>query len=210
MGRLEKGERILIQGGTGGVGVALVQLAQWKGAEIVSTAGSSEKIQYLNDLGIEQAINYREKDFYTEAIQRFGHRSFDLVIDSVGGSTLKKGYELLASLGRIVSYGLSSAVAGKTKSWIQTSKAVWNTPSFKPLDLIQRNVGVYGFHLGLLKSKEAEVGKAFQQILQLFQQKQLEAVIAKEFPLNAAGAADAHSFMHERRNIGKVVLVGEL
>jgi len=207
MGRLQAGERVLIQGGTGGVGIALVQLAQWKGAEIFATAGSKEKIEYLNELGVKHAVNYRERDFYEEAIRIFGKRSFDLVIDSVGGKTLKKGYRLLAPLGRAVSYGLSSAVAGPRRNWIRALRAVWETPSFKPLDMIQRNVGVFGFHLGLLESKQEVVAAAFGEIFKLFEQGILRTVIAREFPLSAQGAAAAHTYLHERRNIGKVLLV---
>lgn len=207
MGGLKPNEKVLIQGGSGGVGIALIQCAIWKGAEILATAGSREKIDFLKQLGVHHAVNYRESDFFEEAVQIWGEKNVDLVIDSIGGKALKQGYQLLAPLGRIVSYGLSSAVAGKKKNWIHALRALWNTPSFKPLDLIQRNTGVYGFHLGLLDSKRSAVKQAFQQILRLFEEGHLKPIIAKRFPLSGKGAAAAHTYMHERRNIGKIVLV---
>jgi NADPH:quinone reductase-like Zn-dependent oxidoreductase len=209
LGRLKAQERVLIQTGCGGVGLAAVQLARWKEAQIIATAGSEEKVLRLKDFGVELAINYREQPFQRHVLEAFGRKSVDLVLDSVGGRVLQQGYELLAPLGRLVSYGLSSAVSGKRRNRLRALKAVWQTPSFKPLDLIQQNRGVFGFHLGLLEGREQIVQRAFQEIMRLFLERRLEAVIAKEFPLSGSGAAAAHTYLHERKNIGKVILCNE-
>ena len=91
--RIEQGDKVLIHAAMGGVGSALVQMALHEGAEIYATAGSDEKIQSLKNLGVHHAINYRKEDFF-EVIKRDGVR-LDVVFDSIGGSSVKKGMQAL-------------------------------------------------------------------------------------------------------------------
>ena len=206
MGNLKSGENVLIQGGAGGVGTAAIQLARGVGATIFATAGSDEKVAYLKDAGVDYPINYREREFDAEVRERIGERGLDLVLDAVGGDTLRRGYELLAPFGRLVSYGLSDAVAGPRRNLLKVARAWWKTPRFNPLSLIDRNVGVWGFHLALLHGREDRIAATIREIVQRIETGRLKPVIAQTFPLTARGAANAHRFIHERRNIGKVVL----
>jgi len=206
MGNLKRGEKVLIQGGAGGVGTAAIQLAREVGATIFATAGSDEKVAYLKDAGVDHPINYTKVKFDDQIRERIGKRGLDLVLDAVGGNTLRRGYELLAPLGRIVSYGLSDAVAGPHRSLLRAARAWLKTPRFNPLSLIGRNVGVWGFHLALLGGREDRVATAMSEIIKRVESGRLKPVIARTFPLTARGAADAHRFIHERRNIGKVLL----
>jgi NADPH:quinone reductase-like Zn-dependent oxidoreductase len=208
MGQLKPGDRVLIQGGAGGVGTAAIQLARETGATIFATASSDEKVAYLKQAGVDVPINYRQEQFDTVIRERIGKRGLDLVLDAVGGDTLRRGYKLLAPLGRLVSYGLSDAVAGPRRNLLQVARAWWKTPRFHPLSLIDRNVGVWGFHLALLHGREDRVAEAMREIVQRVEDGRLKPVIARTFPLTADGAADAHRFIHERRNIGKVLLEG--
>lgn len=209
IGHLQPSERVLIHGGAGGVGIAAIQLAQTHKAELFATAGSEEKVKFLEGLGVEHAINYRSADFLDEIRALTEGRGVDLVLDPVGGETLRRSYRLLAPLGRVVCYGLSSALPGKRRNWIAALGAWWRTPRFNPLRLIGRNVGVFGFHLALLRHKQDQVAKAFDQILEMTTQGILCPVIAATFPLTAQGAIDAHRYLHERRNIGKVLLTSD-
>src|SRR5215472_10024787 len=88
-GHLQSGETVLIQAGAGGVGLAAIQLAKRAGATVFATASSDEKLGRLEEFGLDQGINYRESDFATEARSLTGGRGVDLVVDSVGGSTLE-------------------------------------------------------------------------------------------------------------------------
>ena len=209
MGALRSGEKVLIQGGAGGVGTAAIQLARQAGATIFATAGSEEKIEFLRRAGVEYPIRYDSVDFREPIRAVAGKRGLDLVLDGVGGETLRRGYELLAPLGRLVSYGLSDAVSGPRRSLLRIARAWWNTPRFHPLELIGRNVGVWGFHLALLRGREERIAAALHEIVSRVETGRIEPVIAATFPLTARGAADAHRFLHERRNIGKVLLVDE-
>jgi len=208
-GFLARKERVLIHTAAGGVGVAAVQLALDKGAEVFATAGSEEKLRFLDKIGVQHRVSYLKPD-WSEQIRRLADpEGIDVVLDSVGGECLQKSYELLAPLGRLVSFGLSKAVPGPRRNWIKTLLAWWQTPRFSPLALIDRNVSVSGFHLGLLDSKADVVSDAFDQILSKVSAGILTPIVSKTFPLSASGVAQAHHFMHERRNMGKVVLVNE-
>ena len=209
MGHLQPGEKVLIQGGAGGVGTAAVQLAHHAGAEIFATAGSAEKVKFLDLLGVDHSINYQSGDFYEEIRALTSGRGVDLVLDAVGGDVLRRGYDLLAPLGRLVSYGLSAAAPSKRRSWLKALLAVRRTPSFRPLQLIGRNVGVFGFHLGLLRNKESTVIPAFEAIMERIASGAVRPIVSRTFPLSQAGAVEAHHFIHERRNVGKVLLERE-
>ena len=143
MGRLERGQRVLIQTGAGGVGIAAVQIARHLGAEIFATTGSPQKVAFLRDIGVDHPIDYQATDFEAEVERIAGRRSLDLVLDAVGGTTLAAGSRLLRPLGRLVSYGLSAA-AGSRRNMLRTALAWRRTPHFSPLSLIQHNIGVYG------------------------------------------------------------------
>jgi NADPH:quinone reductase-like Zn-dependent oxidoreductase len=206
MGHLVSGEKVLIQSGAGGVGTAAIQLAREAGAVVFATAGSAHKVAFLKQAGVDHAIDYNATRFDEEVRKVAGERSLDLVLDAVGGDTLRRGYDLLAPLGRVVSYGLSDAVAGPRRGLPRAVLAWLKTPRFNPLSLIGRNVGVWGFHLALLHGREARIAAAMGEIMTRIASGRLAPVIARTFPLDASGAAAAHHFIHERRNIGKVLL----
>ncbi|MFQ5745362.1 MAG: zinc-binding dehydrogenase [Acidobacteriota bacterium] len=209
MGNLQPCERVLIHAGAGGVGTAAVQLASTIGAECFATVGSEEKVEFLRRLGVDHPINYRTHDFAAEIRRLTGGCGVDLILDAVGGDTMRKGYELLSPLGRLVSYGLSSAVAGPRRNLPRALWAWWRTPRFNPLEMIGRNVGVFGFHLAHLEGKQHLVAEAFAEIARMVATGTLKPIIARTFPLSSDGAAAAHRYLHERRNIGKVLLVPE-
>ncbi len=209
MGNIRSGESVLIQGGAGGVGTAAIQLALGTGCEVFATAGSQDKVEFLRGIGAQHPINYRSEDFSQVVREATSGRGVDVVLDGVGGETLKKGYELVAPLGRIISFGLSSAAPGMKRRPLSALLALWRTPAFRPLSLMGRNVGVFGFHLGYLESRRAEVAAAFDQILALTASGRLRPVIDRVFPLTAGGAVAAHERIHQRSNIGKVILSTE-
>jgi len=207
MGNLRSGERVLVHNGAGGVGTAAVQLAREDGAEIFATASSEEKLELLRDLGVHHPINYRASDFAEEIRRISGERSIDVILDAVGGKTTLEGYKLLAPLGRLISYGMFEAAPTANRNPLRAWRAWRQTPRFNPIQMIGRNTGVFGFHLALLEGKNHLVAEAFEQILEMIMAGRLLPIIAESFPLTAVGAAEAHRFIHERRNLGKVLLV---
>jgi NADPH:quinone reductase-like Zn-dependent oxidoreductase len=94
-GHLEKGQKVLIHAGSGGVGTFAIQFARWKGAEVITTS-SAENIAFLRLLGADYVIDYRKEKF-EEKIS-----DVDLVFDTIGGDTQKRSLGVLKSGGRLI------------------------------------------------------------------------------------------------------------
>ena len=101
-GRLQKGETLLVQGGTSGIGVTAIQLGKAAGATVIVTAGSDEKCAAALDLGADHAINYKATDFAEEAKKLTGGQGVDVILDMVAGDYVKREVECLAEDGRLV------------------------------------------------------------------------------------------------------------
>lgn len=204
MASLRAGERVLIHAAAGGVGLAAIQLAKLAGAEIFGTASAS-KHDFLRQQGVSHAIDYTTQDF-EEEINRLTHREgVDLVMDAVGGSSFRKSYRVLRHGGRLICFGLSSAVPGRGRS-LKAVAAWWNTPSFNPLDMMRKNRAVIGVHLGEMgRARPALVRSWLEEMFQLYAAGTIKPHVGKTFPL--AEAAQAHRYIHDRQNIGKVLLL---
>ena len=107
--------------------------------------------------------------------------------------------------GRLVVYGSSARVGPDGKqSWVRNLRARVETPWFNPLKLMGRNISVIGVHLGRLHSRGALLRSELDEIFHMYSAGTIKPVIGKKFPL-AEGAA-AHQYIHDRKNIGKVIL----
>ena len=95
-GHVSKGDRVLIHAGAGGVGSLAIQLAKIKGAHVSATAGPDNQ-ELLKSLGVDQPINYREKEFAKEL------NGMDFVLDTLGGDVLKQSMLVLKERGRLLS-----------------------------------------------------------------------------------------------------------
>lgn len=101
MAGLTEGEKVLIHGGSSGIGTTAIQLAKAFGAEVFVTAGSAEKCQACEALGAKRAINYREQDFKTVVIEETDGRGVDVILDMVGGRYFDRNIASLAKDGRL-------------------------------------------------------------------------------------------------------------
>jgi NADPH2:quinone reductase len=109
IGRLERGESVLVHAAAGGVGSAAVQLARAYGAGLViGTCGSDAKAAQVVELGADRAVNYETEDFAEVVAELTDGRGVDLALESVGGEVLGKTFDCIGYLGRIVSYGAAS------------------------------------------------------------------------------------------------------
>jgi NADPH:quinone reductase-like Zn-dependent oxidoreductase len=204
MAHLRRGERVLIHAAAGGVGLAAIQLAKLAGAETFGTASAS-KHEFLRRWGLDHAIDYHAQDFEAEVRRLTRNDGVDVVLDAVGGASFRKGYRLLRHGGRLVCYGMSAAVAGTGRS-LRALAAWWNTPSFSTLDLIGKNRAVLGVHLGTMgRAQPALVREWMVELFELYAAGKIKPHIGKTFPL--AEAALAHHYIHERKNVGKVLLI---
>ncbi len=203
MGNLQPGDRILIHGAAGGVGIAAVQLARARQLVIFGTAGPSKQ-DALRQIGVDHPIDYTREDF-TQVVRRVAPEGIEMVMDPIGGKSFSKSYDCLGPAGRLVVYGFSAAAGpeGKRSLW-RGLRALAAMPRFNPLRLMRQNVAVIGVHLGRMKGREALLRRQLEEIFKMYIAGQVKPVIGKTFPLEQA--AEAHRYIHARQNIGKVVL----
>jgi NADPH:quinone reductase-like Zn-dependent oxidoreductase len=201
---LDAGETVLIHSAAGGVGIAATQLARLRGATIIGAA-SSAKHEALRAFGVDYPIDYRKVDVVAEVRRLTNGRGVDVILDSIGGGSFADSYSLLAPLGRLALYGVSSIAPGTKRSWWRAVRTVLSMPKFKPLSLMNRNRGVFGINLAHLWGETDQLRKAMRLLLEEAGRGRIRPVIAKTYPLDQA--AEAHRFIQSRSNVGKVVLL---
>lgn len=203
MAALNPGDTVLIHNAGGGVGVAAAQLARLRRATVIGTA-SAFKHAALRSFGVEHTIDYHHADVESEVRRITRGRGADVILDPIGGRSFTTSYRMLAPLGRLVVFGLSAAVRGEQRNVWHAFRAWMATPRFNPLSLINRNRGVFGLHLGHLWDEHAQLSALMSMILSEVTAERLRPVVARTFPLERV--ADAHRFIQQRMNIGKVIL----
>lgn len=197
------GDTVLVYGAGGGVGIAATQLAKIREAVVIGTASTS-KMDAIRALGVDHAVDHRRQDIAVEVRRLTSGRGADVILDPIGGRQFKVSYDLLAPLGRLVVYGVSSLAAGERRSIWRTLRTLMALPAFRPLSLMNHNRGVLGLNLGHLWGEGRQLRAAMDTILREVDAGRLQPVVARTFPLDRVG--DAHRYLQSRANIGKVVL----
>lgn len=207
MGGLHKEESILIHNVGGGVGIAALDIAQHIGATTYGTA-SRHKHDFLKERGLDYPIDYRNNDWYQVLMGLTDGRGVDLITDPLGGIEWKRGYRALRSTGRLGMFGVSTASGGPKaglKSYWTMLKTAVQMPFFHPLSLINKNRGVFGVNLGHLWHEQEKAVSWVQAILQGVEEGWINPHVDNTFSFEEAG--EAHRYIEERKNIGKVILV---
>ena len=204
LGNVRSEEKALVHACAGGVGLAAVQICRHFGAEVIGTA-SAGKHERLLEMGVSACIDYRTQDFQDEVKRLTDGRGVDIALDAVGGESFRKSYKSLADLGRLFIFGASSLAPGTKRSWISALTGLSKMGSFKPMQLMSHNKGVYGVNLGHLWHRGDELAAMLGEILDLFADGTFKPVVDRSFSFSEAAAA--HRYIQERKNFGKVVLV---
>jgi NADPH2:quinone reductase len=193
-GRLQKGETLLIQGGSSGIGVTAIQIAKALGATVIVTAGSDDKCEACLRLGADHAINYRTSDFVEEAKKLTGGKGVDVVLDMVAGDYVAREIECLAEDGRLVII----AVQGGVKSQINAGLVLRRRLTITGSTLRPRPVAFKGAIAKALREK----------VWPLLESGAIKPVIHSTFAAvgEPSGAAQAHTLMESNQHIGKIVL----
>jgi len=202
-GNLQKGQSVLIHGAAGGVGIAAIQIARLLEARIYGTASSS-KHDYLRKQGVDVCIDYRRENFAGRVRERTGGRGVHLILDPIGGDNFRRSYKSLAPGGKLVMYGFSAASGGRTRSWPRLAWHFLRTPGFSAMDLMTSNKGVIGIHLGRMTQEKELLRSHMTQLVRWWAEGRIAPVVGASFPM--ALAAQAHEYIQDRKNIGKVVL----
>ncbi len=202
MGRVRAGDRVLVHSAGGSVGLICLDLIKRRGAIAVGTASTS-KHAALAARGYDQLIDYRVQDY--ERVLADGP-GFDIVLDPVGGDSWGKGLRLLNPGGRLICFGLSSAASGNRRSCIEYARSVARIPwlDMSPVRLIDANKGVFGVNMGRLWGHQERVSTWLQGLVELWSQGKLRPRVHARVPFSEASRA--HMILHERENLGKVIL----
>ncbi|MBT2335335.1 NAD(P)H-quinone oxidoreductase [Variovorax paradoxus] len=193
-GHLQKGETLLIQGGSSGIGVTAIQIAKALGATVIVTAGSDDKCEACRKLGADHAINYRTSDFVEEAKKLTGGKGVDVVLDMVAGDYVAREIECMAEDGRLVIIAVQGGVKADFNAGLVLRKRLVITGS----TLRPRPVAFKGAIAKALREK----------VWPLLESGAVKPVIHSTFAAGGepSGAAQAHALMESNQHIGKIVL----
>lgn len=202
MGRVRKGDRVLVHSAGGGVGLAALDLCLRHGVAPVGIA-SEGKHAFLRERGYAELHDPRSD---WEAALAKGP-AFDLILDPVGGESWARGLRLLAAGGRLACYGFSANATGEQRNLLAVARNMWAVPWRKllPIALINDNKGVLGVNMGHLWHEADRLAQWLRDILVLTEEGQIRPIVHAAIPFDRA--AEAHQLIHDRKNIGKVVLV---
>ena len=208
MGGLTEGERALIHAAAGGVGIAATQIAKLRGAVVFGTASAS-KHEAIRAQGVDHPIDYRSLDFAAEAMRITGGEGVDVIMDALGPASFRKDYRILRQGGRLICFGIADAQAGEGRSVTAllrnlATMPLATMPWWKSLSIMNENKGVFGLNMLGWWDREGDLERVTAPLRGWLEAGELSPVVAEAFPFDRA--AEAHRFIHERRNVGKVVL----
>jgi putative PIG3 family NAD(P)H quinone oxidoreductase len=189
-GRLQPGERILIHGGSSGIGTMAIQLAKHWGATVFATAGTPRKVKFCRELGADVAINYREEVFDERVSQETAKSGVDVILDNMGAAYLPRNMASLAVGGRLIVLGLQGGVKGE-------------------LDLGQLLAKRATVHAAGLRGrppadKAQVVAQTQANVWPMIESGAVRPVIDRVLTLDDAG--EAHRLVESSEHIGKVLL----
>ncbi|MBC8069709.1 MAG: zinc-binding dehydrogenase [Deltaproteobacteria bacterium] len=203
LGALAEHHTVLVHAAAGGVGQAALQICRTRGAKVIASA-SVAKHDRLREQGVHACIDSRA-DNLVEAVRGLTDgRGVDIVLDAIGGRSFRDGYALLAPLGRMFMFGVSSFAPGKTRSLVAAVRGVLTMPRFGSIRLMNDNRGVFGVNLGHLWNETAFLQRALGRIIAHCESGEFVPTVDRSFPFDQAG--DAHAHLQGRGSFGKVLL----
>jgi NADPH:quinone reductase len=189
-GQLAAGEWLMVHGGTSGIGTTAIQLAKARGAHVIATAGSADKVKACLDLGADKAVDYKREDFVAAAREATGGKGVNVTLDMVGGEYAEKNIIASAEDGRIVQI----ATLGGAEAKVNLARLMMKRVTLTGSTLRPRSREVKA---GFARALEAEVWP-------LLAAGKVKVVLDSTFPL--AEAAEAHRRLETSHHIGKIVL----
>ena len=189
-GRLQAGERLLVHGGSSGIGTMAIQLAQARGATVFATAGTPRKADFCRELGADVAINYRDEVFDDRVLAETHNAGVDVVLDNMGGVYLPRNVRSLAVGGRLVVLGLQGGRKGELDLGAVLAKRL--------------TVLAAGLRARPLQQKAAIVAETQQHVWPLVESGTVRPVIDRVLTLD--DAAEAHRLVESSEHIGKVLM----
>lgn len=189
LARLSKGETVLIHGGAGGVGLAALQIAKWRGARIITTAGSPEKRNVLKLLGADVVLDSRSLSFVDAVMKETNGEGVDVVLNSLFGEAMERSIDVLKPFGRFLELGKRDYY-GNTRIGLRP---------------FRQNLTYFGIDADQLLTRQPQLAvDLFTKLVDLFESRTLSPLPYRVF--EADQAVDAFRLMQQAGHIGKIVL----
>ena len=189
LARLKEGETVLIHGAASGVGLAALQIAKWRGAEVFATAGSTEKREFLELLGADHVLDSRSLSFADGVTELTGGQGVDIVLNSLAGELMYKSLTLLKPFGRFLEIGKRDLYAN-SKVGLRPFR---NNISYFAIDADQ-----------IMSGRPRVASEMFRQVIQLIDQGVLNPLVHRSFPVSRLSQAFRH--MQQSKHVGKIVI----
>ncbi|NMM01960.1 SDR family NAD(P)-dependent oxidoreductase [Paraburkholderia sp. RP-4-7] len=189
LARLRRGERVLVHGAAGGVGIAAIQLARHLGAEVFATAGSREKREFVRLLGADHVFDSRSLAFADEIRERTQGAGVDIVLNSLAGEAMVRSIDTLRPFGRFLELG--------KRDFYENSRI-----GLRPF---RNNISYFGIDADQLMSALPDLtARLFEEVMQLFAGGVLHPLPYRAFPAERVEEAFRH--MQQARQIGKILV----
>lgn len=189
LARLQPGESVLIHGAAGGVGIAAIQIARHLGVKIFATAGSGEKRDFLQLLGVEYVFDSRSLSFADHVLAATGGQGVDAVLNSLAGEAMRRSIGLLKPFGRFLELGKRDFVENTALG----------------LRPFKENISYFAIDVDQLLTARPETAAAlFQEVMQLLREGVLMPLPYRAFPTTQVVAA--FRAMQQAQHMGKIVV----
>jgi NADPH:quinone reductase len=190
LGRLGPGERLLVHGGSSGIGLAAIELAALRGAQCIVTVGGEDKARFCREFGALAAINYRSEDFVARVRELTAGEGVDVVLDMVGGDYIPRNLEVLRRDGRLVLIAFQRGSRAEVDfNAVMRNRLVITGSTMRPRTVAE---------------KTAIRDALLREVWPACAAGRIRTHVHAEFPL--ADARGAHLLMESGRHVGKIVL----
>lgn len=210
--RVRPGEIALVHAAAGGVGLQMVQLLKSLGCTVIGTASGSKHVM-LKEAGCDLCIDYRTQDFVSVAKRFLGRdRRVDVVFDSLGGSTFRKGVKLMGAGGRMVTFGVAGAMRSKAATngigKLAVLKTMWDSRLVNPMLLMAASKSIVG--VNMLRVAEHQQ-LLYRDVIKLMAKKVIDGEVKP--PVDSVYHVDdiaaAHAHLESRQSRGKIAIAWE-
>jgi len=204
---LSKGKSLLVHSVGGGVGQAVVQLARTVPDVTIFGVCSKGKHEALKAANVAVDHLMERGSDYSSEVRKQKPEGVDIVLDCLCGEECNRGYALLKPMGKYILYGSSNIVTGETKSFFSAARSWWQVDKVSPIKLFDDNKTLSGFnlrHLMYQQHGDIVVRNALNNVFNLYSEGKIKPVTDSTWALE--DVAEAMQKMHDRKNIGKIVL----
>ncbi len=190
VGALQRGERVLLHGGTSGVGTFAIQIARAHGAIVFASAGDARKVEACKKLGAHYGIDYKNEDFIEICKRETGDEGVEIIMDMVGGDYFARNIDCLAMDGRLIEI-----------AYLRGAKVELNIDT-----IMNKRITITGSKLRPLPmERKARIAQQMhRQLWPWFDAAKVKPVIDKVFPFQKV--AEAHKYLESGQHVGKIIL----